>query len=40
MALDAAELGNLLTSALDDPSNNTTMLELLTDFADRRGIPY
>lgn len=40
LALDVGELEKSLLPALDSSPDSTTMLELLTDFADRHGIPY
>ena len=40
MSLDVGELQQTLLPALDDTSEETTVMELLTDFADKHGIPY
>ncbi len=40
LALDVRKLEKTLIPALEAHSDSTTMLELLTDFADRHGIPY
>lgn len=40
MALDVGELRDVLLPAIEDTSDQTTILEILTDFADRHGIPY
>ncbi|MEM9332670.1 MAG: phosphoenolpyruvate--protein phosphotransferase [Pseudomonadota bacterium] len=40
MALDAKELEGVLVPALKGTTNDATMSEILTDFADRHGIPY
>jgi len=38
--LDVAELEKVLIAVLNATTEETTILELLTDFADRHGIPY
>ena len=40
MSLDVSSLETLLLDALEDNSSNMTIMELLTDFADKNGIPY
>ncbi len=40
MALDIGELRDVLLPAIEDTSDQTTIMEVLRDFADRRGIPY
>ncbi len=40
MALNVSELRKELLSTLEDTSDQTTIMELLTDFADKHGIPY
>lgn len=40
LELNVAELERVLLPALDSITGETTILELLTDFADRHGIPY
>ncbi|MEM9277512.1 MAG: phosphoenolpyruvate--protein phosphotransferase [Pseudomonadota bacterium] len=40
MSLDVQALRKVLLPALESTSNETTIMELLTDFADRHGIPY
>ena len=39
-SLDVGALENVLLPALDSKTDDTTILELLTDFADLNGIPY
>ena len=40
LSLDVAELQKELLPVLLDTSEQTTIMELLTDFADKHGIPY
>ena len=40
LELDLVELQKLMDEALQITSPDQTMIELLTDFADRHGIPY
>ncbi len=40
MSLDVGELQKVLLPALENISEQTTIMELLTDFADKHGIPY
>ena len=40
LELDLAELQKVMDEALHITSPDQTMIELLTDFADRHGIPY
>ena len=39
-SLNVGELQKRLLPILEDTSNDATIMELLTDFADRHGIPY
>jgi len=40
LSLDVGDLQKQLLPVIDDTVESTTVLELLTDFADRRSIPY
>ena len=40
LSLDVGALQRTLLPVLERTSNDATILELLTDFADRHGIPY
>jgi phosphotransferase system enzyme I (PtsP) len=40
LELDVADLRKTLLPAIDEAKEETTIMELLTDYADRHGIPY
>ncbi|MEM7213898.1 MAG: phosphoenolpyruvate--protein phosphotransferase [Pseudomonadota bacterium] len=40
VSLNVAALQNILVPAIEGNSNEATIMELLTDFADKHGIPY
>lgn len=40
MSLDVGALREMLLPAIENTSDQTTIMEILTDFADRHGIPY